>query len=355
MNHLPKTEHENQPSKCHPAGVEKMECQKNCERCRNRKDRRKTKVMTKLVLISFLIGSTSLNGWAQTPVSTLGFWDDPFNSPLMPLYGVTALVFVTIVLVLVVAVYMLRIVNIMAHQAEKEKIEKMGLVFAPKPTWWESTWHQLNATVPISMEKDLDLGHSYDGIRELDNHLPPWWKWLFYTTIGWAAVYLIVYHISSSLPLQIDEYQNDVAASNLQIRAFNASQPQEVIDESALVFTKDEARITKGQKVFMSNNCGQCHRNDGGGNGIGPNLTDEYWLHGGELKNVFSTIKVGIIEKGMPAWGKVMSPQDVRDVAFFVMSLQGTNPKNAKAPQGELFKPLAPPDTSKVQALLQKP
>jgi cytochrome c oxidase cbb3-type subunit 3 len=82
-------------------------------------------------------------------------------------------------------------------------------------------------------------------------------------------------------------------------------------------------------------NCVPCHRNDGGGNTIGPNLTDNFWLHGGAVKNVFSTVNTGFVEKGMPAWGKTMSQGDVRDVTFFVLSLQGTNPANPKAPQGE--------------------
>src|SRR5690606_8639059 len=109
-----------------------------------------------------------------------------------------------------------------------------------------------------------------------------------------------------------------------------------------------------GKSIYMSNNCGGCHRNDGGGNTIGPNLADTYWLHGGEVKNVFVTIKNGVVEKGMPAWGKSMSAQDVRDVTFFVLSLQGTNPPDAKAPQGELFeqKFKAPADTLKAQAKL---
>ena len=103
----------------------------------------------------------------------------------------------------------------------------------------------------------------------------------------------------------------------------------------------------------MNNNCGSCHRNDGGGNTIGPNLTDDYWIHGGEVKNVFATIKNGAVEKGMPAWGKSMKPEDVRDVTFFVMSLRGTNPENAKGPQGELFKPTIPLDSTNASASLQ--
>ena len=152
---------------------------------------------------------------------------------------------------------------------------------------------------------------------------------------------------------QIEEYQNEVALAEEKARQLRASQPQVAIDENALTFTQDAAIIEKGKSVFTEYNCGSCHRNDGGGNTIGPNLTDEYWLHGGDIKNVFSTIKNGVVEKGMPAWGKSMKPEAVRDVTFFVMSLQGTNPQNAKAPQGEIFKGTTEkPDSTKVQASL---
>ena len=176
---------------------------------------------------------------------------------------------------------------------------------------------------------------------------------MFYSTIVWAVGYLIVYHISSSMPLSIGEYENELTLAEQQVRAYKASQPQETIDENTLVFMKDETIISRGKTVFMSNNCGSCHRNDGGGSAIGPNLTDEYWIHGGAMKNIFSTIKTGFVEKGMPAWGKVMSPTDVRNVAFYVMSLQGSSPPNPKAPQGDLFKPVKQ-DSTQVQALLKK-
>jgi cytochrome c oxidase cbb3-type subunit 3 len=204
----------------------------------------------------------------------------------------------------------------------------------------------MNASVPVEAEKDIELHHDYDGIKELDNHLPPWWKWLFYGTIAFSVVYIAIYHFSDTLPLQDQEYQQEVAVAEEQTRKLKAAQPQEEIDENALAFTNDQALVEKGKLVFDGN--------DGGGNTIGPNLTDEYWLHGGDIKQVFTTIKNGVVEKGMPAWGKSMSPQDVRNVAFFIMSLQGSNPANAKAPQGELFKAATPAasDSTNAQASL---
>ena len=275
---------------------------------------------------------------AQDVLPAKSFWDDPINHPMMPLYAVSTMVFIVIILVMVVSLYMLRIINVLASQAEKEKASLEGKVYTPKPSLWSQLIQKLNASVPVSQEKDIELDHSYDGIRELDNHLPPWWKWLFYGTIGWAAVYLIVFHLSGSLPLSIEEYDIEVAAAKEQVEKLKASQPATAIDENTLVYAADPEILKNGKGVFANSNCGACHRVDGGGNTIGPNLTDQYWIHGGGIKNVYSTIKNGAIEKGMPAWGKSMKPQDVRDVAFYVMSLQGTNPSNAKAPQGELYK-----------------
>jgi cytochrome c oxidase cbb3-type subunit 3 len=190
--------------------------------------------------------------------------------------------------------------------------------------------------VPVAKEQDIDLGHSYDGIRELDNHLPPWWTGLFYACIIWGAGYLVVYHVTDSFPLSIDEYENELARADEQAKVLRASKPAEVIDENTLVYSADADLIAKGKIVFASNNCGSCHRADGGGNTIGPNLTDKYWIHGGSVKSIFATVNKGVVEKGMPAWGKVMTAADVRNVTFYIMSLQGSNPADAKAPQGTL-------------------
>jgi cytochrome c oxidase cbb3-type subunit III len=297
--------------------------------------------MKKIFILVFgmLIGFETL---AQESGSTKDFWGDPINHPMMPLYTVTSFVFVVIVLVLLVTIYLVRILNLLVKQSEKDHAKKLGIVYIAQPTWWEKMWQSANDFVPVAQEKDIELNHSYDGIKELDNHLPPWWKWLFYGTIMWSVVYLVVYHVSSTMPLQIAEYESEVDNAAAEVRELRASQPQQAIDENSLTFSSDAVIISNGKLVFTGNNCASCHRIDGGGNTIGPNLTDDYWLHGGEIKNIFGTIKNGVVEKGMPAWGKVMSPQEVRDVTFYVMSLQGTNPLNGKAPQGNLFKPIAP-------------
>lgn len=275
---------------------------------------------------------------------TKSFWDDPFTDPMLPLYIVTAMVFITILLVLAVAVYMLRILNLMVKKQAEEKAAREGRVLVTEASWWDKFWDDFNAAVPVTKESDIDLGHDYDGIRELDNHLPPWWKGILYFTIGWGVVYMIVYHVSFSLPSSAEEYDIQVAEADAAKRALQASQPAAVIDLNTLAYDANAEFIAKGKEVYLSNACQSCHGDAGGSrkNGVGPNLTDNFWIHGGSIKDIYTTIDKGVVEKGMPAWGKVMSPADVRNVTFYVMSLAGTNPPDAKDPQGTEYKPEAP-------------
>jgi cytochrome c oxidase cbb3-type subunit 3 len=305
----------------------------------------------KRLFLSLLCMGASVAAFSQQ--ATTSFWDNPAGHPLLPVYIVIAFIILIGLLLTLVGIYLIKILNMFTAQAEKEMARRLGKVYTPQRSWWSRVNEKLNASVPVSEEKNIELDHSYDGIKELDNHLPPWWKWLFYGTIAWSMVYIVLFHLSESLPLSLQEYQDELAQAEAQQRILKASQPETQIDENALVFTNDVAMIEKGKTIFMNNNCGSCHRNDGGGNTIGPNLTDEYWIHGGDVKNVFATIKNGAVEKGMPAWGKSMKPEDVRDVTFFVMSLKGTNPENAKAPQGELYQTPTALDSINISASLQ--
>lgn len=296
--------------------------------------------MKKMILVLLaLIPTISV---AQETAKEVSFWDNPTNHPMFALYMITAAVFIVLLLMMFVAVYIIRILNLFTKRAAEEKAVREGKVYVPEPNWLNNFLQRINASVPLAEEKTIELEHSYDGIKELDNHLPPWWKWLFIATIVWSVIYLVVYHVTDSLPLQKQEYDNQIVLAEEAQQKHLASQPTALIDENTLEYSADVAILDNGKKVFISNNCQSCHRMDGGGNAIGPNLTDAYWIHGGSLKQIFTTVKNGAVEKGMPAWGKVMKPSDVRDVTFYVMSLQGSNPADAKAPQGELVKPAEP-------------
>lgn len=292
-----------------------------------------------ILLILTILPSVS---FAQEAAKEASFWNDPINHPMFPLFALLTFVFVVLVLILIVTISIVKVLNLFSQKMAEEKAAREGRVYVPETSWSEKFWQRFNDSVPLTEEKSIELDHDYDGIRELDNHLPPWWKWLFYGTIAWGVVYLIVYHVTESLPLSMQEYENQIAQAEEAKQKLLASQPVAVIDENTLEYTADAVLIANGKKVFITNNCQSCHRVDGGGNAIGPNLTDDYWLHGGSIKQIFTTVKNGVVEKGMPAWGKVMSPTDVRDVTFYVMSLKGTNPPNPKAPQGGLEKPAEP-------------
>src|SRR5262245_26114443 len=136
--------------------------------------------MKKILILLFcsLCGFTSIA--QETAKKT--FWEDPIGHPLAPFYLVMAFVGIVIITLLVVMLYLTRMLNTLVKQSEKERALKLGKAYVPRESWLSKTWQQLNASVPVEQERDIDMGHSFDGIRELDNHLPPWWKWLFYIT-----------------------------------------------------------------------------------------------------------------------------------------------------------------------------
>ncbi|MES2619471.1 MAG: cbb3-type cytochrome c oxidase N-terminal domain-containing protein [Bacteroidota bacterium] len=191
----------------------------------------------------------------------------------------------------------------------------------------------LNASVPIEKEKDILLDHNYDGIRELDNSLPPWWKYSFYISIVWSIGYLGYFYFGGG-PSSKDEYTAEVLQAKVDVEEFNRKNVNNV-DESNVKLA-DASGITEGVDIFKTN-CIACHGNAGEGNAVGPNLTDNYWLHGGALNDVFKSVKYGWPAKGMKSWQTDLSNTQIRNVASYIQSIHGSNPPNAKEPQGDLF------------------
>lgn len=185
---------------------------------------------------------------------------------------------------------------------------------------------------PIAEEKELIMEHKFDGIEELDNPTPSWFMWLFYATIFFAGAYLLNYHVFKWGKLQDEEYVVEMKEAEKAKEAYLA-QAANRIDESNVEESKDAAVVSAGAKIFNAN-CVACHGDKGQGI-VGPNLTDEYWLHGGGVKNVFKTVKYGVPDKGMISWEKTLTPKQIAEVANFILSLKGSNPAGAKAPQGE--------------------
>jgi cytochrome c oxidase cbb3-type subunit 3 len=184
---------------------------------------------------------------------------------------------------------------------------------------------------PLSEEHTLLIEHDYDGIQELDNPTPKWFMVLFYGTITFGVAYLLIYHVLGIGQLQYDEYKTEMAVA-AQDRALYLSKAANLVDENTVKLTKDPAVIASGEAVFKTT-CVACHGDHAEGK-VGPNLTDDYWLHGSKINDLFKTIKYGVPSKGMPTWEKQLTPKQISDVANFVKSIHGTNPANPKEPQG---------------------
>ncbi len=184
----------------------------------------------------------------------------------------------------------------------------------------------------VGEHKDILIeDHSYDGIHEFDNDLPPWWKYSFYATILFGIAYLLHFHVFETGKLQTDEYKVEMEQAAL-LSANEVSDPNAKTDFKVLT---DAPAIESGKTIFAQN-CAACHGKNAEGM-VGPNLTDEFWLHGGDVNDIFHTIKFGVTSKGMVAWEKKLNKDQTLQVASYILSLQGSKPANAKAPQGEKF------------------
>lgn len=172
------------------------------------------------------------------------------------------------------------------------------------------------------------IEHNYDGIQEYDNPLPRWWVYLFYATIVFSVLYLLNVPGIGIGKGRIADYEADVAA----FKAAHKDEDKGVTPEQLAALAADQSVVGEGKALFAVN-CVSCHRADGGGL-IGPNLTDDSWIHGGTLAEIHKTITEGVLAKGMPNWGKILKPAQVNALTAYVASLHGTNPANPKAPEG---------------------
>ncbi|MEZ4837832.1 cbb3-type cytochrome c oxidase N-terminal domain-containing protein [Flavobacterium sp.] len=223
--------------------------------------------------------------------------------------------------------------HLLSEEQKKQLEEAQALPFT-ESAFYQGIMKKLTRSKEIEEEHDVMLDHDYDGIKELDNVLPPWWVNLFYLTIIFAFVYLVRFHIFNDYD-QASEFETEMAIAKAEVEKYKLTAP-DLMDKEKVTLLTDVAALAEGKTIFEAK-CVACHKADGGGS-IGPNLTDNHWILGGGIKNVFNTIMEGGREgKGMVSWKTEIKPSDIQKVASYVLSLQGTNPKEGKAPEGDVW------------------
>ena len=237
-----------------------------------------------------------------------------------------------IVAMFLIAIIIISFIAIVYYEGRKGDAEEEVLV--KQPSAFAKFRRAITKTTPVETEHELLLDHDYDGIRELDSKVPPWFLWLFYISIFFAVVYMLDYHVLNSSPLQDEEYQMQVQQAEVERAALINSGA--FLNEESVTLLTDPAALDAGKQIFTTN-CVACHAADGGGL-VGPNLTDDYWIHGGGIKNIFKVIKYGVVAKGMISWQSQLNPKQMQDVASYVISLHGTSPANPKQQEGTIWK-----------------
>lgn len=219
-------------------------------------------------------------------------------------------------------------------QDQKEALLKKQNIRFQDQAWYKNLMAKLTKTQPLDNEGQLLLDHDYDGIKELDNNLPPWWVYLFYACIIFGVVYMVRYEVLGADNQEM-ELQKEVAQAKIEIAEYMKTAP-DLMDEKTVTLLTEQADLAAGKEIFITN-CAACHRADAGGQ-IGPNLTDDQWILGGGIKNVFHTLVNGGRDgKGMISWKGTLKPKEMQKVASYILSLKGSNPPDAKASEGEVW------------------
>jgi cytochrome c oxidase cbb3-type subunit 3 len=281
--------------------------------------------------------------WIRIPIlffiifGLMEYFIDSGDKPAFIEYPIAQFFLLMILLILIAIELIVKSVENVLFQTLPEEAKERYL--NAKPEAWEWTWgkkmyKKLLGTRAIEEEGEIILDHNYDGIRELDNKLPPWWVYLFYATALFAVVYLARFHVFNDYDQDL-EYEMEVAEAQAAIEAYRKT-AKDLVDVNTVTLLTDASDLSAGKAIFETN-CAVCHMADGGG-GIGPNLTDQYWISGGGIKDVFRTISEGGRDgKGMIAWKQTLKPVEMAQVASYLLTFQGTTPANPKAAEGEIW------------------
>ena len=271
-----------------------------------------------------------------TVFGAMEYFIDSGNQPAFIKYPMV-LLFLVVFLFLLIAIEIVvsAVDNVTYHlltEEQKKQLEEAQSIPFTESKFYQNLLNKLTRSKEIEQEADVMLDHNYDGIKELDNVLPPWWVYLFYGTIIFAGIYLVRYEVLGS-DNQAQEFDKEVAEAKIAVDEYNKTAPDQMDKEKVTLLT-DAASIAAGKDIFTKN-CIPCHRPDAGGQ-IGPNLTDDMWINGGGIKNVFNTIMEGGRDgKGMISWKATIKPSEIQKVASYVLSLQGSKPVNPKPTEPE--------------------
>ncbi len=289
--------------------------------------------------------------WAQDAAAPANqnFWQDTIGTITMTVAAVVIMGALLAITKLFSSIVKMQEIQMLREKGIEEVVEAYR---APEESWWSRMYKSMTQAVPVEHEADIDLGHDYDGIRELDNKLPPWWLGMFYLSIVFAFVYMFAFHLSDIGASSKQAYETEMEVAKAEVNAYLATQGDKINETNVTVLT-DPQEVAMGASIFEAN-CVSCHGKLGEG-GIGPNMTDKYWIHGGGIQDLFKIIKNGVPEKGMISWSDQLRASDMQRVASYILTLQGTNPPNAKAPQGDVYNPAnegttAPVDTTAAAA-----
>lgn len=225
------------------------------------------------------------------------------------------------------------VLHLIAQLNSLIKLSKLPEAKSTEPSELAVISHILTDAIPIEQEKSILFDHEYDGIRELDNNLPPWWKWGFYLSIVFAFGYILHFHVLGTGTLQIASYEAEIAEAEKDVAEYLKKSALNV-DENSVIILTEASDISKGKKIFMDY-CTVCHKEYGQGN-IGPNLTDDYWIYGNKIEDLFKTIKYGA-KNGMQSWQAELNPVQMQQVASFILTLRGKSPEKGKDPQGDYY------------------